>query len=110
MSDYEAMIMRNMENFRKEDEAFDSLVKEITDKIEEQIREKNAEKSFNPKSSNDYKIRIKVKAVPISKEEMDYLLNFLRMQYISKVAGDRFALRKCLFSEQYYVRSKSYYD
>lgn len=108
MNDYEKSIKRGMEELRKKDEAFDGLVSEITTKIEKQIEERNAEKSFNPKSSTDYEVRIKVKAVPMSKEEKDYLLNFLRIQYSSKVAGNHFTMRKCLLSEQYCVRSESY--
>lgn len=108
MQDHEKRVKSGMEELRKQDEAFDSMVKEITYKIEEQIKERNAEKSFNPKSSTDYQIQIKVKAVPISKEQKQYLLEFLKYQYISRVAGEYFTLKKCLFSEQYNVRTHYY--
>lgn len=97
-----------MRELRKGDEAFDTLVNEITCKIEQEIKERNAKKSFYPTGSNDYKVRIKVKAVPITKEEKTCLLRFLENHYSKKVLGNVFTLEKCWFSEQYEVRSKSF--
>lgn len=96
---------RKMAAFRKENEEFDSLVAEITQKIEKQIEETSNIRSFNPKDSRYYKVHMKVKAVPITLEEKKCLLQYLNEKYINKVAGHYFELKKCWLSEQYLVRT-----
>lgn len=94
-----------MRKLRKANKEFDGMVGEITQRIEQQIEEKNSNRSFRPKNSKDYRIHMKVKAVPITKDEKRCLLRYLSEKYSAEVAGWYFSLKKCWFSEEYLIKS-----
>lgn len=97
-----------MGELRIKDEAFGSMVKKIEQEIEKQIEEKNSERSFYPTDSSDYKIHIKVDAIPITKEEKKTLEGYLESKYLGKIAGNYIRLRKCRFSKKYLIASYCY--
>lgn len=82
------------------------LVSEIDKKIKKIISERNAFKSFNPTDSKDYCISIKVKAIPLTKKEQQYLLTYLYNEYIESVGGDLFAMKKCVLHKKYKICTK----
>lgn len=100
-------INRKVEELRKNSKEFNSVLEEATSKIEELIKQRNAERSVRPRDSRDMKIRVKVTALPLTKEEMKILTGYIYRKYINDVFGNDISIRKSIFSNYYII--KSYY-
>lgn len=94
-----------IEDLRKADPDFNAFFLEVTSKIEALISKRNAQKSYHFKDSVDYEINIRVKAIPLTKEQAVELVRYLNQAYISKVSGDRFEIRKIPFKNYYRIKS-----
>lgn len=101
-------IKREVEKLRENSKEFNTVLEEATSKIEELIRQRNEARLVRPKGSCDMKIRIKVIALPLTKEEMIVLKRYIYKKYINKVAGDYISIRKCIFSNKYIIKSYGY--
>lgn len=101
-------IKARVDELRKNSNEFNTVLEEATSKIEELIRQRNEARSVRPKGSRDKKIRIKVTALPLTKEEMAIFKRYLEEKYIKDVLGEYFSIRKCIFSNKYLIKSYSY--
>lgn len=102
---------KKIKEMRKADKQFNDLVTLIETGIEQFIKSKHDKRSFYSKDTTAYKVNIKVKAIPITFEQKEYLLSYLNDKYIKFVRGDYFDLKKCWFSKQYRIKSyEIHYD
>lgn len=102
---HRADVEKKIKMMRKADKQFDDLVTLIEIGIEQFITSNQDKKSFYPKDIDDYRVNIKVKAIPITFEQKKHLLSYLKNKYIKFVRGDYFDLKKCWFSNQYRIKS-----
>ncbi len=78
------------------------FLKEVDSKLSAFIKKHN-EPSFSGKGSTDKYVRIKVKAIPLTKEENTKIVEYLNAKYLKHVAGSYFYIKKCLFSRRYLI-------
>lgn len=101
-------IKRKVEKLRKNSKNFNDVLEEATSKIEKLIMQRNTAKSVTPTDSRNHKMRIKVTALPLTKEEMVTLKEYINKKYIDDVSGDYFMIYYSIFSKKYIVKSSSY--
>lgn len=101
---------KKVEELRESSVEFKTVFEEATSKIEELIRKRNTARSIRPKDSRDMRMRIKVTALPLTKEEMTILNRYIAEKYIRDIAGYYISIRKSIFSNNYIIKSCGYYD
>ena len=85
---------------------FKTIFDEATSKIEELINKRNTARSVRTKNSCDMIMSIKVETIPLTKEEITVLRTYIEEKYIDHVAGDYICISKCIFSNNYSIKSK----
>lgn len=101
-------IKRKVEELRKNSKNFNDVLEEATSKIEKLIMQRNTARSVTPTDSRDQKIHIKVTALPLTKEEMVALKEYINKKYIDDVSGDYFMIYYSIFSKKYIIKSSFY--
>lgn len=84
---------------------FKFIFEETTSKINELIKTINSARSTRPRASKDIYMKIKVTAIPLTKEEMQLLIDYIYAKYIREFKGNYIAIRKCIFSNEYLIKS-----
>lgn len=102
---------KRIKEMRKADKQFDDLVTLIEIGMEQFIKTKEDKKSYYAKEITSYRVNFKVRAIPITFEQKECLLRYLKHKYLKFVRGDYFVLKKCWFSKQYRIKSyEIHYD
>lgn len=100
-----------MQELRQKSAEFDGLVTEIISKLDQQIEERNVLntiRSYRPQRVGKSPAYIKVKAVPVTWEEMDCLEKYLDDKYLDHFTGHYFRIDKCILINKYRIKSEFY--
>lgn len=104
--DWERIIYEKMDNLKAADDDYRQLVCAIDEKIGAFIAKKKPEKSYCPGNNKLCKLKVVVPAVPITKNQLNVLQEYLEKKYLNKVDGDSIFIKKCFLGKKYKIFSE----
>lgn len=103
-------VFKEIERLKQENEAFSDLVLRADKAIMNFIEEKNRSKSYRPRTSKTCKLKVTVKAIPLTGEELEMFERYLEKKYVNEVMGNWILVKKVPFQKLYKITSDCWCD